>query len=287
MPYLRATLAGAIMIIIGDLHLTASTPVCRTDDFIETQQRKLQWVNALRAQGEALICTGDVFDTWNIEAAKLPLFVEHLKDSFYYVYGNHDLPYHAYKHKQNSALYALDCMGIGHELTDNPTVLDGFQIIGFPYGIRPVSVPLLDGLPSLMVCHPDAVLEPNTCQAYFADCNYDYIIVGHNHQTWQKGNIICPGSFTRQEAVPHTPSAFVWDTLQKTFKQAYVPLENAAVSFTHLEHKKAATERLTAFVETLKTTQDVHATFKQNLETLLQNHPDIIKEIVWGCYEKK
>ena len=57
---------SADAILTADIHLTDKTPVSRTDDYIQAQERKLKFLAGLSQENDncLILCAGDVFDHW-------------------------------------------------------------------------------------------------------------------------------------------------------------------------------------------------------------------------------
>ena len=51
------------LLIAGDLHITDKTPVCRTDNYLETMLRKINFISDIADKNEVdVIFPGDLFD---------------------------------------------------------------------------------------------------------------------------------------------------------------------------------------------------------------------------------
>jgi len=84
------------LVLIGDLHLRATAPVSRIDDFVEAQAQKVRAiVNIVKAREAIAVFTGDLFDRPDPPYALVNRYVPILNElescTKYVVPGNHDV----------------------------------------------------------------------------------------------------------------------------------------------------------------------------------------------------
>lgn len=86
------------LIAMADPHISIKTPRIRTDDYPETQFKKMSWVCDLANREEALLLmAGDIFDrpvssyTWLNRYIRL---FNSVKKGVYVIYGQHDIHFH-------------------------------------------------------------------------------------------------------------------------------------------------------------------------------------------------
>ncbi len=97
-------------VLVSDLHLTETTPVARTDDYIAAQANKLRFLQSLSAANNncPVLCAGDVFDHWKASPWLCGFALHHIPHPFICIPGQHDLPMHSLEHFDRSALALLD-----------------------------------------------------------------------------------------------------------------------------------------------------------------------------------
>lgn len=104
-------------ILTADWHLRDTQPICRTDDFWESQWIKAYYISAIQKRYKCpVIHAGDLFHTWKTSpyllSASIAFFSQlELGDeegpAFLTVYGNHDLPQHSMELAQRSGMHTL------------------------------------------------------------------------------------------------------------------------------------------------------------------------------------
>lgn len=84
---------------MGDLHITGKNPICRTDDILETTFGKIEQIISLaNYYNTPIIQVGDIFNVAivaNSIMSRLGSILGRLNNPLYFVWGNHDLLYHA------------------------------------------------------------------------------------------------------------------------------------------------------------------------------------------------
>ena len=99
-------------ILTSDFHLREDTPVCRTDNFWETQWKKVQWVKDLQREYDCpVLHAGDLFHAWKASPYLLRETMKHLPNNFWTIFGQHDLPQHSLELKNKSGVSALEEAG--------------------------------------------------------------------------------------------------------------------------------------------------------------------------------
>lgn len=216
---------GAVAVLCGDLHFSHKPPLARSlePDWYATQAnycRQLReiveresWESSFRVP---LICSGDVFDTWNQPPELINMLIRELPNMFA-VPGQHDLPYHRYEDIRRSAYWTLVGAGVITDLKPGEPVSIGWvRLHGFPWGFdpQPMKGP-----------HPTLALEVAVCHRYLWTRGtgyegapedrlykatrpllegYNVAHFGDNHQTIVKGEgepaVFNAGSFMRRKA---------------------------------------------------------------------------------------
>lgn len=132
-----------VALLCGDLHISHKAPVARSaeEDWYEAQARPFIQLNRLVRQYDVpVICSGDVFDRWNVPPETINFALKYLP-TMYAVPGQHDLPHHNYGDIKRSAFWTLveaDKIILLDPQWDCPMEIatnDGHvRLWGFPFG---------------------------------------------------------------------------------------------------------------------------------------------------------
>jgi DNA repair exonuclease SbcCD nuclease subunit len=280
-------------IFIADLHLRLDTPVCRTDNFEQTQWGKLDFISNLQKKNNCpVICSGDLLHVWKASPELLSKIIEHLPKDFFTVIGNHDLPSHNLELLYKSGVYTLS-------VGDHLNILKGTHWNQEPdpncfFEIKNKKI---------LVWHTMTwkdVLPYYGCTSITAKAilkrfpEYSTIITGDNHQTFveeYKGRILVnPGSITRQSAkqIDHKPCVFLWYAETNTVEQVFLPIEEGVISREHIEIEEKRNERIDAFISGLNINWEHGVSFKANLLKFYEKNKveKDIKELVQKFIEE-
>lgn len=282
-------------IIVGDIHYRDDQPICRTDDFWETQKRKAQWLCDLweRLDRPMVLQPGDVFHRWKSSPQVIRAVLEYLPPMVT-IPGNHDLPAH------NLELYDKSALAVVGKAGNGWTILMGgvlelpkpFPIIvPFPWGDEPYNPRGEDKLRRAMLAHTMIVKDPQPFEGEQAHAylrrmvGYDLIVTGHNHQqiVAQRGDrlLVNPGGFTRQTAdeAEHKPHVFLWYAEKNRLEPVPIPIEPNVVTREHLATKELRDERIAAFVESLVEEEiEIGVNFLENVMRALESNK--VREMV-------
>jgi len=128
---------GIVGILVSDIHLSLNPPIWRSaePDWKATMAGYLKELGDLSKKYSCpIICAGDVFDYWKSSPELINFAMDHLPE-MYAIPGQHDLPLHNYEDMEKSAFATLIKAGIIHLINPNePTVLNGIALFGFPWG---------------------------------------------------------------------------------------------------------------------------------------------------------
>lgn len=261
----------ADLILTADWHLRSDVPVCRTDDYMNAQKRKLNTICELAKKHVCkVVIAGDVFHKWNasIEAMRLLVDIPILTDEFRAIAGNHDLPQHNLGLFDKSALGLLsasnviECLGSLNKVFEDYADCD-FIVNGSSFGESPRYVEANPTHRQVLVWHTMTyknVLPFPGCEAMDAKSvlkkypHYDLIVTGDNHNTFveeYEGRILVnPGSLMRMTAdqVNHKPCVFLWHAEDNSVEQVFLPIEDNVITRDHIERKEARDKRFDEFL---------------------------------------
>jgi len=267
-------------ILISDIHLRETVPVCRTDDFLDVQWKKLRFVKKLQAKHECpVLCGGDLFHHWKPSPELISKTIHNLPKQFYTVYGQHDLPQHSLELAYKSGIYTL-------EKAKAVEVLRGFH-----WGMQPDGETDSLGIDingkSIAIWHRFTYKgkepwlgcnEPAARKLLKKYPQFDLILTGDNHVTfteeYQGRLLVNPGSLFRTTAsqVDHKPCMFLWYASTNTVEQVFLPIAEGVISREHIEKIEERDNRIDAFVSSLNTEFGTELSFEKNLELFYQQN---------------
>ena len=280
-------------ILTGDWHLQESQPVCRLDDFWETQWQKVDFIWDLQKKHNCpVIHSGDLFDHWKPSPMLLSKTIERLPYDFWTIYGNHDLPQHNFDLVHKSGIYVLEKANILNGLPGNHWGKEGGLIDVFPGNVNK----------RFAVWHvmtyqgqkpwPDCT-DSSAAKILRKNPDFDLILTGHNHKTfveeYQGRLLVNPGSIFRTTAAQqdHKPSVFLWYAETNTVERVFIPIQKDVISREHIEVQQERENRIDAFVSNLNTDWAAKMSFEENLEKFRQTIKlrESVMDIVYKAIE--
>jgi len=286
-------------IFCADLHLRSTVPECRNDDYQAAQWKKVTWLRHLQELHECdVLCAGDVFDTWHSPLSLVLRAVQALPQNFYFVAGQHELPYHRFDRWTDGPLGFLD-WSVGRQLVQGISG-PNFPIWGSSYGqdlptreqSREVSVVLAHRMFwSKDKPYPSAPDEGSAERFLSQRPDIHTIVTGDNHQPFVIRNgkqlFVNCGSMTRMsvDQADYKPGVWLWDGEDVTFEP--YPIEEDVVDTVRHIERKERDERVADFVEKLGNTE-VTLNFAENLRRKLDlsDLPKRVKDMVWRCFDE-
>lgn len=127
---------------VGDIHARGTSPRNRLDDYTLALKRKMQEVFKLAQvhQVDAIICPGDVFDSYQVSIAVLLDFVNLFRQSpvpIFTTAGNHDLPSYNLETYYRTSLHLLEMLVPQLRVINDPSeavvIKDLVQLTFTPY----------------------------------------------------------------------------------------------------------------------------------------------------------
>lgn len=277
-------------ILTSDWHLREDTPICRTDNFWGNQWEKVSFVCKLQRKYNCpVLHAGDLYHHWKPSPYLLSMTLQHLPKDFHTVYGQHDLPQHSLELTEKCGTNVLANAKVLNILPNASWGQTPDEFCQYSFHTNH----------TILVWHtqvyknksPYIGKSVNSAKALLKKYpQYDLIVIGDNHQTFveeYKGRLLVnPGSLTRQTAdqIDHKPCVFLWYAETNTVKQVFLPIEENAVSRTHLDKIEERDNRINAFIAGLDTTFEMGISFESNLEKFYENN--IVDEEV-KCIIKK
>ncbi len=259
-------------ILCADIHLREDTPTCRIDvDFIETQFEKLLYIKDLQQKYQCpVLHSGDLFHNWKASPYLLSRIIQALPESFYTVYGNHDLPQHNIDLLLKSSINVLEVAEKLHVLSNGNW--------GVP--VDPVLPSIIIKGRRVLVWHVftytgrtpwPGCTAPNAQRLLDEYTNFDLILTGDNHTPFIVEDddrlLVNPGSLMRQAAdqINYNPAVFLYNAEYNKVIPHYIPINPEAVTRQHIDHKEDRDGRIDAFISKLKSDWDSTLNFEENL----------------------
>lgn len=305
---------------LSDPHLIWDTPVGRTDNIVDTEKEKFEFILDWCDKNNAvLIISGDLFDTprsWRV----LNMFLgirEKYRTSIHVVKGQHDTYFRDMENNSTTLGVLLETDQVWR-LRDVPFVVERsanavpVHIYGCDYGNETIPVVREKDVTNILVIHKmitDRPLwyghEDYTDAERFLEENKDFKIIhcGDAHRTFiiqtKEGRVICnTGPLLRLEAneamFEHRPCFFVYDLESDKMEVIQIPHKPAeeVLSRAHIEREHAKKELLDTFIESVKDNLAVENNqvtgmgFMDNLQMLIkttgvnQEVQDIISKVM-------
>jgi DNA repair exonuclease SbcCD nuclease subunit len=275
-------------ILTSDWHLREDVPVCREDNFPETQWKKVEFVKELQKKYKcSVLHAGDLFHHWKPSPYLLSQTIMHLPEDFWTVLGQHDLPQHSLELVYKCGVSTLSTANRLHIIAGGHwnTKPGGMTIAGREIAVWHVMN--YAGKPPWPGC--DAPRAGSLLKKY---PQYDLIVTGDNHkpfvEEYEGRLLVNPGSLTRQSAdEDHEPRIYLWYAKTNIVEPVYLPLDKNAVTREHIEQDRQRDERIEAFVQRLNTDFEASISFEENLERFLQSNrvTDNVKQIIYKATE--
>jgi predicted phosphodiesterase len=263
-------------ILCSDIHLREDTPVCRTDDFPQTQWRKMKWLRDLQQKYNCPVWHGgDLFHHWKTSPSLLTATMNNLPNLFCTVYGNHDLPQHNIQLSRKSGLYTLwfaeklkTFLGTnwgGEVYADSGIEVNGRRILIW-------HVFTYQGKEPWPGC-----TSPTGSKLLRKYPQFDLILTGDNHKPFVEEHngrlLVNPGSLMRQRASEsHKPRIYLYHSLDNTVTPVYVPIDEGVITIEHLEKKKQRDGRIDAFISKLNDDWESSLSFEENLKRFIEKN---------------
>jgi DNA repair exonuclease SbcCD nuclease subunit len=280
-------------ILCSDFHLREDKPVCRTDNYWETQWKKVDFISDLQKKyGCPIWHGGDLFHHWKPSPELLSMTSQHIPNMFVTVYGNHDLPQHNLDLVQKCGIYNLmvnakiSVLQNGHwgqSLGDGRT---GFIINNKQATIQHIMT--YQGVEPWPGC-----TDPKASKLLRQHKQFDLILTGDNHKSFVEefeGRLLVnPGSIMRMTAdqADFQPRVALWFAEDNSIEWVNLPIQKDAISREHLQVKEERDARIDAFVSSLDGDYKTEMSFEENLESFFQVNTvrDSVKQIIYKSLE--
>lgn len=241
-------------LFVGDVHLKATNPVARKDNYAQAILDKLSWIATYAKTNDVskIYFTGDIFDALNIPIPYLALVIETFQSicsgglEVFTIAGNHDLKYDAMRTLPFTPLGILMASGAIKLLTTD--CLGTVLVKGISYNEPWESHE--DAITAILVGHQfygegfdGNGLTDEMCK----QLKYTYYVLGHDHAPYQDVNkgdysVIRMGSLSRNSSdtfnLTRKPRVWLFDSKTEQGHFIEVPCDSAEDVFSQQEAEK-------------------------------------------------
>jgi len=290
-------------ILSSDWHIRGDRPICRTDDYMEAQKKKITYVLNLSNEYNCPILVAGDFGhkpMWGDKLLNWFMDINFCYSPIITVCGQHDLPNHRLDKWEEAGVGVLNKSMNNFEVINKPTRIEGAVIFPFHYSDTITQKPKEKALSKIALVHKMVIKsqkeklwhdqEAHSAKWYLEKypC-YDLIVTGDNHQSFSveyEGRwLVNCGSLTRMSAnqIDHKPSVFLWYAEDNTVDRVYLPIGKDVISREHIEVKGQRDKRVESFVSRLKNHQEIGFNFEENLKEFLHknNTGKLTKTKIW------
>ena len=300
-------------IITGDLHLRASNPENRIDNFFETQLNKIEQIFQMAVENkcEAILCPGDVFDNPRPSFDVLEYYIKLFKKyhincdggiQFLTVWGQHDQRFRTH---DRTALKLMESLGY-MKTFKKISITDDIDFYGCDYGDEIPNIENEDNINILLIhktildkkliWQEDCLLTDKVFKKY----EYDLVVCGDYHfpsfYEYKHRIIVNAGCIVRKTVVEADikPSLYILNIDEKlltyTLKRIELEYEPADKVFRPEALSKEVVKenkKLQEFIESIKNNEIATSLdFKKNLETMIKNSDKEVKDIILKSLEE-
>ncbi len=300
--------------ILGDLHLRATRPANRIDDYVNsTQWEKLQQAFETFQEEECMFILqpGDWFDNYgkdpysvtNSTIALLMLY----RIPIYMVFGQHDIKFHN-KTLIDIPIQTLNQTDLIHQIpNDKPETIKlggkkKLKIYGANWGDSIPKARRQKNVTNILLAHTMVIknkkLWPGQTDYTFArklpEYGYDLVITGDNHQAFTyKNKVINCGSLMRMRSDQHNhqPMFAIYDTVENELDVRHYDIQpsESVLRMQEVKEEKESVERKNKLAKNLNFDIDeteldyrrnVNRVVKRKGKKLSKRSKDIIEESI-------
>lgn len=286
------------LILCSDLHLRATAPKCRIDDFWGAQEKKILILKRVQKKYKIpIICAGDVFDK-SISSPFLERWAIENLPKIYAIPGQHDLLNHNLKLYSKTSFSVLEASRNIELLSDISFDFENCRVYGVPYG-EDIKIEVKGKGRKVLVLHRmvykrkpihKSVGGKSSTSLLKKYSEFDLIVTGDNHKFFVdefEGRLLVNcGSMMRIRSyqVDYSPQYHLWSSEENKIKSFPFPIEEKVMDIDYVEKEKKNNEKLEKMISKLKESREAGLSFTDNVSSLVESS-DIRKEVVQEIYE--
>lgn len=296
-------------ILSADWHIRGDRPVCRTDNYMNAQEKKITFIQELAYKHSCpILIAGDI--------GHRPLWGDKLLNWFIglvrnrtsppiliiSIPGQHDLLNHRLDKLEEGGLGVITKSIENFEIELSDCYLTpelDIQIHTFPYSKKIKTINKTSKIHIAMTHqmviqsqkkklwndqianHGKRLLKKFPC--------YNLIISGDNHQSFvveHEGRLLVnPGSLMRMSAnqIDHKPSVYLYYAKSNKVERIYIPIEQGVINRDHIDIIKDRDKRIESFVNKLKDSGEISMSFTNNMKQFIKLNKikKKVKQKIW------
>jgi DNA repair exonuclease SbcCD nuclease subunit len=287
-------------LITGDWHLTNKKPKNRTDNYVETQRRKIDFIFdlAVREKVNAILQPGDMFDHFSIPDSLKRDWIIYFKRRnipIFTVPGQHDMRYHS-SNINNTPMGVLDGSGVINIIHDVNyyDISAGWIIYGAGWN---KDVPEIEdhNVRHILLTHQMIIKDKKLwvgqegatkAKSLLFKHEFDLIVSGDNHQSFTQErkdrHLINCGSLMRStiDQHGHQPCVYIYDIEGSLVKHG-IPVDHFVdvMDVTKAVEETERNKKLEAFVDGLAEETGIEGLdFKKNMTVYLKKNKDKVSK---------
>jgi len=293
-------------ILSADWHIRGDRPVCRTDDYMEAQRKKIEFILNLSNEHNCPILVAGDFGhrpMWGDRLLNWAKEVLNPEICIWLVAGQHDILNHRLENWKIGGLGVLEKDEYINVL--QPYNFNTLNLHGFAYSENISAINQICPKGKQIAMVHQMVIKSQGDKLWFdqkADhakrllrkfpC-YDLIVSGDNHQSFvveHEGRLLVnAGSLMRMSAnqIHHEPSVYLWYAEDNSVERVYLPIEKDVISREHIDVAKKRDDRIDSFVNRLNESYDIDFDFEKNLEEFFTKNKvnEKTKTKIWESLE--
>jgi len=276
------------LLLVGDLHLTGRTPISRTDDFPETQYKKMNQIVDIAGGDKYILQAGDFFDSYSPSFRVINRYIQLLNSPSLYcfcVMGQHDLYLWSLTGIERTALSILESSNCVDIIRDCYTLDRDHvcKIYGCSWGQEIPKIRDANKF-NILVIHKNIGDKPlfhghdlEHPRRFLNKYGFDLILCGDYHFPFEYSNenrlIINTGTISRKSITEKDikPSVVLYDT--ETRKHEWIELKHDSNPFVNREreHKVEGTLDMSDFFFQINSESDItKISFRDNVMRALE-----------------
>lgn len=288
-----------IAILCADIHLRDTTPICRIDDYFESQQKKIDYIRELQDFiGVPIFCAGDLFHTAKSSPFLESWVIKNIPQNFYTIAGQHDLVNHRKELFNHSSIGVLNSSGSIIYLMRGMEGWVGIncnkEISLFPDNTISDNLPIIRILLLHTFIRKPKDLQDKQIGGYPArkvlqdNPDFDIIVTGDNHKPfiveYENRKLINCGSMMRMKTdqIDHKPRVYIlYNDL--SVEEEYLPIKDNVIDDSHIQFVQERDYKMEEFVKRANSNFELGLDYKENIKAYFRNNKenDNVQNIVW------
>lgn len=296
--------------ILGDLHLRATSPINRIDNYYETQFRKLEQVFECfkKNKCDCILQPGDFFNAYGRDPYGLVFDVISLINRYgipiYCVLGQHDIKFHNLS-SNDLPIKILINAGLIVQLGKQAPTIGNVDLYGANWNEELPDI-RDEAAINILVTHRMIInneklwkgqTEYTTSTSLQKKNDFDLYVCGDNHQAFINGKVINCGSMGRMsiDQADHIPMFCIYDSDTREITKYKYEIESSdkVLKMEDFLSENFSKDRKNAFVQGLNSDFEAEINFKSNIELVLkqrrrtkQRTKELIQEALSGQPER-